>query len=427
YTRVAHHRSASQERKAQAWKRIGECYVALKEYDRALEALKRVLEMAPSAVLHYTATSTIGECLQFQHRYRDALTVYQGLLKEERFRPFFPRLSLNIAECYKRTGKIDQALETYERIPLDAPNTEEAALALYAVGELYQKRFNNLQKAREFFEQAQKVGGRFEVAQRAQKRIGDIAMLDRYRSIVTANRDSAVAAQFHLGELYWLTFEQADSAIVTYRDLVERFPESDWAPKALYAAGWLHEQFADSARALATYGELVKRYPGTDYANTVRVRMGMEREVGEARRLFLDAEAMRLSGAGTDVYLPLFEEVVQSDSKSSYAARALYVIGWTYESVLGDSLRSVEHYKRLLESFPTSDLVVVARQRILSPPRVLPTTQDSIVVSLDRQANKGARVDGTPYDRVDEEDHGIQPDWGERDEAVVDSLDREEP
>ena len=151
YARVVHYHSAPNTLKAQAWKRIGECYFTRKDYDRAVEAFRHVVAVAPSSTFSYIARNRIGECLQAQHRYSDALTIYQGLLKEERFRTFFPQLSLNVAECYTRIGKIDQALTTYDEITRNALNTEEAALALYAMGELYQVHFNNLQKAKEFF------------------------------------------------------------------------------------------------------------------------------------------------------------------------------------------------------------------------------------------------------------------------------------
>jgi TolA-binding protein len=331
------------------------------------------------------------------------MTIYQDLLKKEQFRPFFPRLSLNVAECYARIGKIEQALNTYDEITHSAQNTEEAALALYEMGELYQVHFNNLQKAKELFEQTQKIGGRFEVVRRAQKRINDIALLDHYRSVLPVHGDSVAAAQFHMGELYWFTFEQADSALAAYRAVVERFPESDWAPKALYAVGWLHERLADTTGAAATYQELIDRYSDTEYADAARVRLGMDTKTDEAQRLFLKAETIRLSGAKPDSYLPLFEEVMKSEPKSSYAAKALYVIGWTYESLLGDSTKAIERYKRLLEDFPTSDLSIAAQRRIdlqrhAPPLQTLPATPDSVVVSLDRRKTGDMNDNGTPPD-----------------------------
>lgn len=56
-----------------------------------------------------------------------------------------------------------------------------------------------------------------------------------------------------------------------YMQIVERFPESDYAPKALYAMGWMYERdlhMNDSA--LHFYGLLLERYPRSTYAKEIR-------------------------------------------------------------------------------------------------------------------------------------------------------------
>jgi len=56
-----------------------------------------------------------------------------------------------------------------------------------------------------------------------------------------------------------------------YMSIVERFPASDYAPKALYAMGWMFErdrQMNDSA--LHYYGELLEKYPRSVYAKEIR-------------------------------------------------------------------------------------------------------------------------------------------------------------
>lgn len=56
-----------------------------------------------------------------------------------------------------------------------------------------------------------------------------------------------------------------------YMTIVERFPSSDYAPKALYAMGWMFERdrkMNDSA--LYYYGELIDKYPRSTYAREIR-------------------------------------------------------------------------------------------------------------------------------------------------------------
>lgn len=55
-----------------------------------------------------------------------------------------------------------------------------------------------------------------------------------------------------------------------YMTIVEKFPENDYAPKALYAMGWMYERdrkMNDSA--LYYYGLLLERYPRSQYARDI--------------------------------------------------------------------------------------------------------------------------------------------------------------
>ncbi len=56
-----------------------------------------------------------------------------------------------------------------------------------------------------------------------------------------------------------------------YMAIVQKFPSSDYAPKALYAMGWMFErdrQMNDSA--LHYYGQLLEKYPRSTYAKEIR-------------------------------------------------------------------------------------------------------------------------------------------------------------
>lgn len=56
-----------------------------------------------------------------------------------------------------------------------------------------------------------------------------------------------------------------------FNEIAERFPDSEYAPKALYALGWMFERQAlDVDSALHYYGLLVERYPRSEYAREIR-------------------------------------------------------------------------------------------------------------------------------------------------------------
>ncbi|RKX70533.1 hypothetical protein DRP53_04645 [candidate division WOR-3 bacterium] len=77
-------------------------------------------------------------------------------------------------------------------------------------------------------------------------------------------------ALFLLAEIYLLNLKRPDLAIETYHAVYDSFPSSDFAPKALYAIGWVRENIlGDSSGAAAIYDTLRQRYPETIFAQEV--------------------------------------------------------------------------------------------------------------------------------------------------------------
>jgi len=64
------------------------------------------------------------------------------------------------------------------------------------------------------------------------------------------------------------------AAFQKYGNLLEQFPDSQWAPKALYAMGWVCESYLDSLKlAHVLYDSLMARYPQTEYAEAVKAKV----------------------------------------------------------------------------------------------------------------------------------------------------------
>ncbi|HID96008.1 MAG TPA: tetratricopeptide repeat protein, partial [Candidatus Latescibacteria bacterium] len=85
-----------------------------------------------------------------------------------------------------------------------------------------------------------------------------------------------------------------------------------------------------------------------------------------ARKLFLEAEDLRLAGVDPQDYLMRFEEMIREYPQSDYAPKSEYVIAWTYENVLQDSVMAYSMYKRLAERYPDSEYGQIAAEKLNS-------------------------------------------------------------
>ncbi|MBD3298924.1 MAG: tetratricopeptide repeat protein [candidate division Zixibacteria bacterium] len=109
----------------------------------------------------------------------------------------------------------------------------------------------------------------------------------RRRQELEAERDEKLAqleqigaparTQLQLAELYRFSLNNPDSALVEYKKMVESYPRSHYAAKALLgAADVLRDDLGDTAAAETYLRRILDEYPYTDYAGVSIARLGLE-------------------------------------------------------------------------------------------------------------------------------------------------------
>jgi len=73
-------------------------------------------------------------------------------------------------------------------------------------------------------------------------------------------------------------------AIEELQRLYEYFPNSEYAPKALFALGWIYEKsYNESAKAIEMYREIIQKYPDSEYSKTIKRKLDeVEKAASEA-------------------------------------------------------------------------------------------------------------------------------------------------
>ena len=79
-------------------------------------------------------------------------------------------------------------------------------------------------------------------------------------------------AQYGVGESFYAV-GQYDSAAIAYRDVIERWPEGDKVPAALYKLGIAYQKGNRSAEARTTYNTLIEKYPRSGEARLAGERL----------------------------------------------------------------------------------------------------------------------------------------------------------
>ena len=161
-----------------------------------------------------------------------------------------------------------------------------------------------------------------------------------------------------LGELFFTRFNLPDSAINRYSALIEQFPESPYAPRALYVLAHMYESvMGDTAASDSLKLRLVKEYSNSDLANDARESLGLEyvpTHLDSARNIFLSAEKELFENNNPRQAFSSYGQIYTRFPETSYAPKSMYLQGWIYETVWDSLSRAAAVYDSLCSRYPGS-------------------------------------------------------------------------
>jgi tetratricopeptide (TPR) repeat protein len=192
------------------------------------------------------------------------------------YKPRLPVISLdtmksNIAKYEYELGNLyftdllvpDSAFFYYNEIVTKYPDTKYQANALYAMGSYY-LTIDNKPKADSLFQIVYDSYKSNPIARAAAIRLG----------ISTEGLEADPALKKYLVAEKLIEEDEYFDAIEELHNLYELFPESEYAPKALYSIGWIYEnEFSDYEGAVQFYDTLSTKYPKTEYTRKIKPRL----------------------------------------------------------------------------------------------------------------------------------------------------------
>ncbi|MCJ7507896.1 MAG: tetratricopeptide repeat protein [candidate division Zixibacteria bacterium] len=356
---------------AQAQYRIGESYLQKKDYLGAQEALSQVNNFKPANELIFNSAFKTAECYYVMDKISSGIELLNKLAKDERFYQKLPAIKLKIAEGFYLLDKDEEAIEEYQEITTSYPKTEESAMAYYQLGIIYQERTGDLKKAKEMFDKSKDEKPGSTCAKKALEKSASLAKVDEYKKQLSIEEAKETAkTTFLLAELYLTQINQPDSAIAEYLSLVEHHPQSEYAPKSLYAAAWVLQNIkVDSVAASNLYQRLIKEYPHSDYVKPAYrfLKQSPSSKETYAEEEYLKAEELLLAKGKVDSALALYRKIVRDYPQSEYAPKASYAIAWTIENlVCPNDSSSILAYQEVVDKFPQTEYATRAKSKLSS-------------------------------------------------------------
>ncbi len=269
------------------------------------------------------------------------------------------------------------AVEAYQRVEAEYPNTEIAARSLHRIALIKRDKFLDLDGARSALEAIEKSYARFaSVTMESKLCLGDVYLAAgnlsqaeaRYKSLTeisyTVNQQKETAA-LRLAELDYFNqkFEDAlkklgaltnnpisdvaNDAIGLKIFIQENLQPTDAALKEFARADLLKRQHK-LTDALVIFESLVKKFPKTDIVDEALISIGdLLTQMGR----YVDAVAS-------------YGRMATDYPESIFLDRTLMKMGQVYQLGIKDKDKAIETYQQLLEKYPSSIFVNEVRRRI---------------------------------------------------------------
>lgn len=372
---------------ARLWLRIGDVNVDIGDaarLDSAMVAYDRALKSSPSDSVRYRASLNRGRVQYLQGAPDAALSSYQKLLGQGRFRAWEGDTRILIGRYYRERGLLVESLAEFEQVRDDFPQTVVSAMALYETGLLYLQERGQRERALEYFAEVsvEKRGSRADsLANVMQATCADLDGLIEQIWIA----DSTAAAVLYpvlsvdsmaVGGTDTVAVE-ADSAVVAVVADTTAVPASPITPVVVAPVLPAHlqgyEVLVDSA---LQWQPLVLRpgWRGVDPqsidAEQRRVRRPPRRPTGSStfeEHLFILAELYRdrlvLPDSSAVIYQIIADRFPASDQRS----RALYSLAWIHFEQLADPPAAEPFLRQLVEQYGATAHANAAR-RLLDLP-----------------------------------------------------------
>ena len=213
---------------SEIWLRIGEANLELEEparLDSALLAFDRALESASSDNIEYKARLNRGRVHYAKGESDAAQKAYTDLLGESKFRRFEGETRLLLGEYYEEAKTLDQALDQYERVRDDFPQTPMSAMAIYRTGVLYLREYGERARAEEYLNEVLTERRGSEAALLTQEFLADFKKVDRL--VIQVHRaDSLTAAEHDTDSLADSTAGGPSTMVSDLYDLPSASPDA---------------------------------------------------------------------------------------------------------------------------------------------------------------------------------------------------------
>jgi len=338
---------------------LGLCQVELKQYAAAADSFATLLQEQPTYADADKVLYQWGWALKLQGREGEATACFHKLAAQHRQSPLASEAQYHVGESAYAAKDYSAAAIAYYAVVEKEDGTPLGEKAVHKLAWCYYHQENYADAQKTFAYQRERY--------RTGPLAGDAAFMEaeclfklsRFAEAVKAyealpaleNREFQALAVLHAGQAAG-QLKQWEAAARHLARGAEKFGDSSAAPEILYELGWAQQNLGRLADALASYQRAI--------ATTDKVgRAGSE---VAARAQFMIGEIQFQNQDHAEAVKSFFK-VAYGYSYPKWQAEATYEAARCFE-VLNKKSQAIKLYQELVEKYPQSDKVPLARERL---------------------------------------------------------------
>ena len=322
-----------------------------RRFPEADEAYQVYLDVADDAAGLARAYFGKGLALWELERYAEAAAAFDKVRKEsaeENADALF-----KAGDAYYRAEKFADAEKRYRAFVTDFPNHENLPHALYQLG-LSLAKIDRRTEALATFQTVETSYSTSPFAERAALGSADVmrageqwsAALDKYTQVgnTYSNSPAAAISLHQRGLILYSYLKQYAEAQAAFESVISNYPDSKYAPQAMYMRGFCLWSQGQPAEAVETCLAFIKQYPDSEWTPDVIFWL--------AEQYFNQGDYKKSE--------PLFTRIADDFKGDDLAPRALYWAGRA-AAAQANYVVAIERYSAVAKTYPDSDVLPQTR------------------------------------------------------------------
>ncbi len=350
---------------AMSFYRLGMCLFAMENYEPTPAILQKAVDLSPNEDFKSQAVYKLGEALSYVGDFEAAIKTFSDLLSKEMNEKKLPMIKVKLADNLRFDGDYVESVKWYNEIIEMHPRTDASARSYFALAEIEEFVNQDLAKAQEYYELVRGEYANSLITPTAQERADDIkaylGLLDEIAVLEgrKVTRDSTQAGDDGNGENEG---PKADDAPIdlTADGMWINYAGRDRPPPKSLTILTEEDRFRSQNQIVQSQVEGVQ---GDSLAaaplDSAALALQKEKEKEQKKYTIAEkklalAELLLFNFDKPDSAVHVYLDILETTTDSTMAARALYSLGYTFDSVLRDRQIADSVFLRLVELYPHS-------------------------------------------------------------------------